>query len=138
MAMKFAVQNPNIPDLSALFSWGLRVRDLEELLFVAGHGDMDASFQVRHPGDPLAQARGVFEDLRVTLEAAGYGFADVVKVEATVTRAFDLETNFDPFMAVWGEFFAGSPVKPSGGTLRVIDGLAVPGMLVEIELLAAR
>jgi len=39
---------------------------------------------------------------------------------------------------VWAELFADAPVKPSGGTMRVIDALVVPGMLVAIEMMAAR
>jgi 2-iminobutanoate/2-iminopropanoate deaminase len=138
MATKIAVQNPNAPDLSAMFPWGLRVRDFQELFFVTGHGDIDQSFRVRHPGDPLGQTRAIFEEIREMLEGAGYSFADVIKVDVTVTKEFDVAMNFHAFTALWSEFFADSPVKPSGGTLRVIDALVVPGMLVEVEMMAAR
>jgi enamine deaminase RidA (YjgF/YER057c/UK114 family) len=138
MATKIAVQNPQAPDLSAMFPWGLRVRDFQELLLITGHGDLDPSFQVRHPGDPLGQTRAILEELRALLDRAGYSVDDVIKVDVTVTREYDTATNFNAFTAIWAEFFAGSPVKPSGGTLRVIDALVVPGMLVEIEMMAAR
>lgn len=32
------------------------------------------------------------------------------------------------FLGIWGEFFADVPIKPGGGTLRVAEALAVPGM----------
>jgi hypothetical protein len=56
----------------------------------------------------------------------------------TVTKEFDVATNFHGFTALRSEFFADSPVKPSGGTLRVIDALVVPGMLIEVEMMVAQ
>jgi hypothetical protein len=36
------------------------------------------------------------------------------------------------------KFFEGVNVKPAAGTLRVVDSLAIPGMLVEYEFWAAK
>ena len=138
MVTKIPVANPAAPDISAVFPWGLRVRQFEELFFVSGHGDVDAAFRVRHPGAPLAQARAIFQDLLDMLARADYRLDDVIKIEATVTKDFDLARNFQPLLALWAEVLAEVPVKPSGGVLRVVDALALPGMLIEIEVLAAR
>jgi enamine deaminase RidA (YjgF/YER057c/UK114 family) len=42
------------------------------------------------PGDPAAQARQVFDNLRRCLAAAGAGFGDVVKLTFFVLDAADL------------------------------------------------
>jgi enamine deaminase RidA (YjgF/YER057c/UK114 family) len=141
MASKVAripVEDPQAPDLSAVVSSGLRLRGFEELYFVAGHGDLDADFRVRHPGDPLTQTRAVFDDLTGMLAEAGYDLDDVVTAEVTVTREFDLARNIEALHRIWAEVFADVAVKPAAGQLRVADALAVPGMLVEIEPLTAR
>lgn len=86
---RIPVEDPRAPDLSAVFSSGLRLRSFEELDFVAGHGDLDADFRVRHPGGPLAQTRAVFDDLTGMLAEADYDLDDVVTDEVTVTREPD-------------------------------------------------
>ncbi len=57
MAQKTAYHNENKPDYKARFNWGLKVTDFRELFFVTGHAATGADFQVRHPGDAVAQAR---------------------------------------------------------------------------------
>jgi enamine deaminase RidA (YjgF/YER057c/UK114 family) len=63
---------------------------------------------------------------------------DVVRTEVTVTREFDLAGNLQGLHEIWVEVFAEVAVRPTAGQLRVVDALAVPGMLIEGELLAAR
>ena len=138
MITKNAIENTAAPDLTALYSWGLRVRDIEEFLFVTGHGDVDAHFQVRHPGDSIGQMRAVLDEIKELLERDGYTLDNVIQIVLTVTKEFDLATHFDALVATWAEYFAGIPVKPSGGTLRIVEALAVPGMNIEIEMIAAR
>ena len=138
MITKNTVENPAAPDLSALYSWGLRVRDIEEFLFVTGHGDVDAHFQVRHPGDSIGQMRAVLDEIKALLARADYTFDNVIQIVLTVTKEFELAKNFDALVATWAEYLAGVPIKPSGGTLRVVEALAVPGMNIEIEMIAAR
>ena len=54
-----------------------------------------------------------------------------------MTKAVPQEAYGEIFGA-FGAFFADVAVKPAAGTLRVIEALAIPGMLVEYEFWAAK
>ena len=77
----------------------------------------------------VAQARRVFEHIRVVLAAAGAGFGDVVKVTIFLVDVDDREA----VSAVRQEVFGAA--RPAS-TLVEISRLAVPGALVEVEAVA--
>ncbi len=52
---------------------------------VSGRLPLDEEGELVGEGDPAAQARQVFENLRRCLAAAGAGFEDVVKLTCSVT-----------------------------------------------------
>ena len=137
MATKTAVNNPKAPDLSNVFNWGLRVTDFKELFFISGHGALKPDFSVAHPGDPVGQTRYILNEMKGLLEDNGYSMEDVVRVQSTLDKNVTDE-QFHGFVEVYAEYFADVPVKPSGGTLRYVDRLAFPGMLVEFEFFVAR
>ena len=74
-----------------------------------------------------AQTRQTLENVRVCLEAAGCGLADVVKVTAYLADMADFET----YNAVYREFFT----QPYPARTTVGAALA-PGLRVEIEAVA--
>jgi enamine deaminase RidA (YjgF/YER057c/UK114 family) len=45
---------------------------------------------------------------------------------------------FNEIFKLFGEYFADMEVKPAAGTLRVVEALALPGMVVEYEFWAAK
>jgi enamine deaminase RidA (YjgF/YER057c/UK114 family) len=45
---------------------------------------------------------------------------------------------YNEIFGIFMELFADMAVKPAAGTLRVVEALAIPGMLVEYEFWAAR
>ncbi|MCZ9342685.1 RidA family protein, partial [Streptomyces sp. TRM76130] len=55
------------------------------LVAVSGQLPLDEDGRIVGEGDPAAQARQVFENLRRCLAAAGAGFDDVVKLTYFVT-----------------------------------------------------
>jgi 2-iminobutanoate/2-iminopropanoate deaminase len=135
MTTKTPVHSEKLP--TKMFSRGLKVSNYSELFLVSGYGDLGPGYQVRHLGDPVAQTRHIFADVKSFLEQAGYSINDVIRVELTFTK--DVErTKYDDIFELVTEFFADVEVKPATGTLRIVDELAMPGMLVEYEFLAAK
>lgn len=137
MAIKTAYPNKNAPDFSNVFNWGLKITNFTELFIVTGHGAVGADFQVRHPGDAIGQTRDVLEQMDGLLTGAGYNKNDIIKLEVTVTKDVNPD-DFEGMVGAMSEYFADIDVKPAAGTYRVVDDLAVPGMLVEYEFLLAR
>jgi 2-iminobutanoate/2-iminopropanoate deaminase len=100
----------------------------DDLVFVSGQIAFDEDRQLV-ADDIEGQCHRVFENLRRCLTAAGCGFDDVVKVTAFLT---DLG-NFAAFNAVYEQYFR--PPFPARSTVGV---QLVPGILVEVELIARR
>lgn len=71
------------------------------------------------------------------LESSGYTKDDIIRIEFTMTKDVAPE-KYDAIFGLFAEFFADVEVKPAAGTLRVVEALAIPGMLVEYEFWAAR
>lgn len=125
------------PDYSRLFSWGLNLKSFTDLYLASGIGAHDASGTIQFPGDAVAQTRYILQHIPAFLAEAGYGVADIVRIEYTFTREVP-RTSFDAIFAVIAEFLAAERIKPTAGTLRVVEALAFDGMLVEYEFWAAR
>jgi 2-iminobutanoate/2-iminopropanoate deaminase len=100
-------------------------------VFCSGQIPLDAATgEMVGAGDVRAQARQVMRNLGAVLEAAGAGFADVVK---TTIYLVDL-ADFGAVNEVYGGFFTGDP--PARATVQVA-GLP-RGALVEIDAIAVR
>lgn len=137
MATKIAVNNESAPDIRSIFNWGVRISDFDELFLLAGRGDVGADGQIRNPGDPVAQTVSILAELKDFVENNGYMLNDVIRIEFTMSKDVDRAQQkaiFDQF----ADFFADVDVKPAAGTLRIIDRLAFPGMLVEYEMWLAK
>ena len=136
MAVKEAVTHPSMPDYSAVFNWGLKLRDFDELFLLAGFGAHDAQGVIQHE-DPVEQTRYILKLTDTFLDAAGYTKADIIRVEFTMVKGV-LPDAFEGIFGAFGEWFGPLEVKPAAGTLRVVDALAIPGMLVEYEFWCAK
>jgi 2-iminobutanoate/2-iminopropanoate deaminase len=100
------------------------------LLFVSGIVPVDEHGALVGGDDVVAQARQVFEIMRVVLAAAGCAFEDVVKVTVYLTDVDD-RTRINPVrQQVFGD------VRPAS-TLFEVSRLAVPGARLEIDCVAA-
>ena len=126
------VNNDKAPDLSEIFSWGVKISNFSELFFVSGHGALKPDFSMEHPGDPVGQTRFIFSQVSEYLAENGYSMDDVVQIKMTITKEVSHE-QFLEVTEVYKEFMSEVAVKPSGGTMRIVDDLAFPGMLVEFE-----
>jgi 2-iminobutanoate/2-iminopropanoate deaminase len=80
-------------------------------------------------GDPEAQVRQVFANLKAALEMAGSGLADVVKLTCFLTD----RSAFPAYAAVKRELFVD---KPPAGTAVLVSGLFAEGALLEVEATA--
>ena len=123
----------------AIFSQGLIVSDYNQLFFLTGQVDQDAEGNIRHPGDPVGQARGVLGSLTGMLEQEGWSLHDVIRVDLTVTKdVMPLTEVSEAVRQVWADTFKDVNPKPAAGTTRIIHALGGLGALVEFEFLAAR
>ena len=111
-------------DLPHPFSAAVRTGNL---LFVSGQ----VGIREGRPGDGIEeQTRFTMENMRDVLERAGATLEDVVKV-----TVFLSDMSLWPAMnEVYRQFFPNDP--PARSALGV-NGLALPGLLVEIECVAA-
>ena len=99
------------------------------LLFVSGCVSVDADGNVVGVGDVVAQARQVFENVRLCLAAAGATFADVVKVTTFLTDINDRAAINTVRQEVFGH------TRPAS-TLVEVSALVLPEFLIEVEAVA--
>jgi enamine deaminase RidA (YjgF/YER057c/UK114 family) len=92
-------------------------------------------------GDTETQAFNVFTRIQETLKAQGLTMGDVVLMHVYLVGdpAKGGAMDFEGMMKAYTKFFgtAEQPNKPARSTVQ-IAGLVVPGMLVEIEVVAAK
>jgi reactive intermediate/imine deaminase len=100
------------------------------LIAISGQVALDESGQLVGSGDPEAQARQVFENLRRCLAAADATFADVVRFTVYVT---DLAT-MAAVRAVRDEYI--DTARPPASSAVQVAGLVLPELLLEIDALA--
>lgn len=96
-----------------------------DTLYISGIPPLDVQGRVVSE-DPAAQAKQVFENMKLILDAAGATFADILKVTVYLTDVDDRK-KINP---VRQQYFGNS--RPAS-TLIGINQLAIPGMKVEIE-----
>lgn len=97
---------------------------------ISGQCAFDEKGNVVGEGDPVAQARQIFENLRRCLEAAGAGFDDVVKLTVFVTDIAHL-----PAIREARDEHLDSGRLPASSAVQVVS-LFRPELLVEIEAFA--
>jgi len=100
------------------------------LVFVSGQGGFGPDGTVTAPDDFEAQLRQAFANISAILEAEGASLATIVRLTSYLVRAED----YDAFKRVRGELF--KPPYPAS-TAVVIAGFLIPGMLVEVDAVAA-
>jgi len=97
-----------------------------DLLFISGMVGVDERGRVVGEGDAAKQTRQIFENMKKVLDAAGAGFADVLKVTVLLTDIDD-RARINP---VRQEFFGSA--RPAS-TLVEVSKLVRRDLLVEIE-----
>jgi reactive intermediate/imine deaminase len=101
-----------------------------DLLFISGVAPLDGESRLVGGDDVVAQTRQVFKNLKQILATAGIGFSNILRVTVYLTDVND-RTRINPVRV---EYFGDT--RPAS-TLIGVAQLAVPGMKVEIEAIAA-
>jgi len=123
--MKEVIKTDKAPAAVGPYSQGYKAGDF---IFVAGQGPLDPQTG-KVQGDTIEeQTRRTLENIKAILEAGGASMRDVVKVTVIIT---DL-ANFRPMNEVYKSFF----YEPFPARITYGAGLALPGMLVEIDAIA--
>jgi len=120
---------------NSLFSEIVTVKGPGTMLYLAGIGAEDADDPaggVRHPGDVYAQSIYAFEKATRLLGKHGATMADIVKITAYLVDVRD-RADYQKARQV---ALAGIPALPAH-TFLVVSALARPGMLMEIDIIAA-
>ncbi len=100
------------------------------LVFVAGQVALNAAGEVVGAGDTGAQARQVFENLRLSLAAAGATFEHVVKLTYFLLDLRDLPE----VRKVRDEYV--NTARPPASTAVQVSALFRPEMRIEVEAIA--
>lgn len=100
------------------------------LVAISGQVALGADGTLVGPGDPEAQARQVFENLRSCLDAGGASFADVVKLAYFLVDIDHLQV----IRKVRDEFV--DTGAPPASTAVAVAALFRPEFLLEVEALA--
>ena len=99
----------------------------KRLAFVAGQVALDREFNIIGEGDLRAQTIAAMRNLSQALTAIGGTWDDVVRRTIYTTMPHEFETMGEAIAEVTG----GAPDPPQ--TIVGVVGLALPGLLVEIE-----
>ena len=127
MAIKF--HNPKTVALAGKYSLGAEVPPGARVLYVAGQVGLDSKGKLQPTFEK--QAVQAWKNIGQVLRAAGMGYRDIVKITSFITDGRYLMAN----RAARDQFIT-EPYPAA--TLLVVQGLADPAMLVEIEVVAAK
>jgi 2-iminobutanoate/2-iminopropanoate deaminase len=108
---------------------GVKVQG-SEMLFIAGCISIDENGNVVAPGDVAAQTHQVMKNFEAVVRAAGMTMANVVKITNYLVDVRDY-----PEVAKVRQQYLAEPYPAS--TMVQVSGLLYPGLLVEIEGIAA-
>ena len=127
MTIKF--HNPKTVTLAGKYSHGAEIPQGARVLFVSGQVGVDSRGKLQQGFDK--QAVQVWKNIGQVLKAGGMGYKDIVKITSFITDGRYLMAN----RAARDQFIT-EPYPAA--TLLVVQGLADPAMLVEIEVVAAK
>jgi enamine deaminase RidA (YjgF/YER057c/UK114 family) len=131
--MERKIINPWTWQERAGFVQGVETVGAARVFYCAGQTSMDGEGRPLHAGDLRAQIAQALDNLETVLDEAGYGLADVVRLNYYTT-------DVDRFIAEFGEAkerLAQAGCRPSS-TLLGVTRLAYPELLIEIEATAAK
>lgn len=102
-----------------------------QTIYLAGQIALDAERNLVGEGDFRAQARQVFENLKAALAAAGADFSHVVKLNFYLLDRANM-----PILREVRDQYVNTDTPPAS-TAVVVSGLAMEGLLLEIEAIAS-
>jgi enamine deaminase RidA (YjgF/YER057c/UK114 family) len=103
----------------------------QRVVHFAGQVALDREFGIVGGDDLFEQTKAAMRNVEVALEAAGAGWGDVVRRTIYTLHPTEFETIARAISEVTGE--AEEPAQ----TIVGVTGLALPGLLIEIECTAS-
>lgn len=127
MANKF--HNPKSVSLAGKYSLGCEIPPGARTVYVSGQVGLDGNGKLQDGIE--AQCEQVWKNIGEVLKAADMAYGDIVKITSFLTDSRFIVAN-----RAARDKFIREPYPAS--TLLIIQGLADPAMLVEIEVIAAK
>jgi enamine deaminase RidA (YjgF/YER057c/UK114 family) len=112
----------------ARYSYGVEIPPGHRILVCSGQLGIDPADRV--PATVEEQTQLCFRNIEAVLKEAGFGFANIVRINAFVTGREHLKG----YMAARDQFISD---PPPASTLMIVGGFSRPEFLVEVEVLAA-
>ena len=128
MAIKF--HNPKTVSFSGKYSLGAEVPEGARLFYVSGQVGVDSKGKLQPTFEK--QAEQVWKNIGQVLKSAGMTYKDIVKATIFLTDSRFVA----PYREVRDRFIKEPPYPAS--TLLIVQGLADPAMLLEVEVVAAK
>ena len=125
---KETIKTPTLAPAYAPYSPGVKVKKVGTLIFISGVVPNDVKGNIIFKGDIEGQTRQVLHNLKVTVEAAGATFNDVIKLTTYVVG--DHMKDYLGSKACF-EYLSSFP-SPSE-TLVGVACLANEGQMIEVE-----
>jgi len=104
-----------------------------KMIFISGQVAIDKEGKLVGPGDLKTQIRQASANLKAALEAAGATPADIVKTNTYIVNY--KQSDYSAMREARGELFPDG--EPPASTLIGVTSLAVDGLMVEMEAIAA-
>ena len=104
-----------------------------KMIFISGQVAIDKEGKLVGPGDLKTQIRQCSANLKAALEAAGATPADIVKTNTYIVNY--KQSDYSAMREARGELFPDG--EPPASTLVGVTSLAVEGLMVEMEAIAA-
>lgn len=115
------------------FVRGMRVElDNCIMLFISGTASVNERGESIHPGDPRAQTRRTFTNIKGLLESEGADWHDVIR---TTCYLADFRY-YDEFNEVRNQFYDEEGLEPVPASTCIEARICRPELLVEIEAIA--
>ncbi len=136
MARRAAAAAPVWRTIDPGWTWDDRLplaqaKQVGDTIYVSGQIAYDPSGRIVGEGDMKAQTRQAFENIKTVLERAGSGLKDIVKINTYITD----RSKFMDMIAARSEVFGNDP---PASTAVVVQALAFPELLVEVEAIAIK
>ncbi len=116
------------------FSQAVLVRRPQETLYLAGQCSIDEHGTPVFARDMAGQLSQVVDNIGTVLAAAGMSYADVVRYDVYTT---DMAEYFAA-AGILVSRFAAAGIIPAGGICVQVPALAMPSLMVEVVVTAAR
>jgi enamine deaminase RidA (YjgF/YER057c/UK114 family) len=128
MAIKF--HNPKTVSFAGKYSLGAEVPAGARLYYVSGQVGVGPAGKLQPTFEK--QAAQVWKNIREVLKSGGMTFRNIVKVNIFLTDSRYIA----PYREIRDRFIKAPPYPAS--TLLIVQGLADPAMLLEVEVVAAK